>query len=99
MQHVKDKVGEQLKPHHVEPWSDVRDQLNRILRGWSNDFGHGTRLAAYTAIDRPVHDRVRDVLARRHKAPGRGTRQFSRAVVHEARRRAPHPTPPPWALT
>ena len=61
VQRVKDNVGEQLKPPHVEPWPDVRDQLNRILRGWSNDFGHGTRLAAYTAIDRPVHDRVRDV--------------------------------------
>jgi RNA-directed DNA polymerase len=82
VQRVKDKVGELLKPRHVEPWPEVRDQLNRILRGWSNYFSHGTRLAAYTVIDRHVHDRVRHFLARRHKVPGRGTRQFSRAVVH-----------------
>ena len=58
MQRVKDKVGELLKPRRVEPWPDVRDQLNRILRGWSGYSGHGTRLAAYRAIDRHVHDRA-----------------------------------------
>ena len=78
---MKDKVGELLQPRHVGPWPEVRDQLNRILRGWSGYFGHGTRLAAYTAIDRHVHDRVRHFLARRHKVPGRGTRQYSRAEV------------------
>ena len=82
VQRVKDKIGDLLKPHHVEPWPEVRDQLNRVLRGWSNYFSHGARLAAYTGIDRHVHDCVRRFLARRHKAPGRGTRQFSRAVVH-----------------
>ena len=82
VQRVKDKVGELLKPRHVGPWPEVRDQLNRILRGWSNYFSHGTRLAAYTVVDRHVHDRVRHFLARRHKVPGRGTRQFSRAIVH-----------------
>ena len=81
VQRVKDKVGELLQPRHVGPWPEVRDQLNRILRGWSGYFSHGTRLAAYTAIDRHVHDRVRHFLARRHKAPGRGTQQYSRAVV------------------
>ncbi len=81
VQRVKDKVGELLQPRHVGPWPEVRDQLNRLLRGWSGYFNHGTRLAAYTAIDRHVHDRVRHFLARRHKVPGRGTRQYSRAVV------------------
>ena len=82
VQRVNDKVGDRLKPRHVGPWPEVRDQLNCILRGWSNDFNHGTRLAADTAIDRHVHDRVRHFLARRHKVPGRGTREFSRAIVH-----------------
>ena len=82
VQRVKHKVGDLLKPHHVEPWPEVRDQLNCILQGWSNYFSHGTRLAAYTAIDRHVHDRVRHFLVRRHKVPGRGTREFSRAAVH-----------------
>ena len=81
VQRVKDKVGELLQPRHVGTWPEVRDQLNRILRGWSGYFSHGTRLAAYTAIDRHVHDRVRHFLARRHKVPGRGTQRFSRAQV------------------
>jgi RNA-directed DNA polymerase len=82
VQRVKDKVGDLLKPRHAGPWPEVRDQLNRILRGWSNYFSHGTRLAAYTAIDRHVRDRVRHFLVRRHKVPGRGTRQFSGSVVY-----------------
>jgi RNA-directed DNA polymerase len=82
VQRVKDKVGELLQPRHVGPWPEVCDQLNRILRGWSGYFSHGTRLAAYTAIDRHVQDRVRHFLARRHKVPGRGTRQFSGSTVY-----------------
>ena len=82
VQRVKDKVGELLQPRHVGPWPEVRDQLNSILRGWSAYFSHGTRLAAYTAIDRHVQDRVRHFLARRHKVPGRGTRVFSGAKVY-----------------
>jgi RNA-directed DNA polymerase len=81
VQRVKDKVGDLLQPHHVEPWPEMRDRLNRLLRGWSGYFHHGARLAAYTAIDRHVHDRVRHFLARRHKLPGRGTRHYSRAEV------------------
>ena len=81
VQGVKDKVGDLLQPRHVGPWPEVRDQLNRILRGWSGYFSHGSRLAAYTAIDRHVHNRVRHFLVRRHKVPGQGTRQFSRSVV------------------
>ena len=52
-----------------------------MLRGWSGYFGHGTRLAAYRAIDNHVHDRVRHFLRRRHKVPGRGTRRFPRDAV------------------
>ena len=81
VQRVKNKVGELLQPRQVGPWAEVRDQLNRVLRGWSGYFSHGTRLAAYTAIDRHVHDRVRHFLARRHQVPGRGTRQFPPVVV------------------
>jgi RNA-directed DNA polymerase len=81
VQRVKDKVGELLQPHHVEPWPEMRDRLNRLVRGWSGYFHHGTRQAAYTAIDRHVHDRVRHFLTRRHKVPGRGTRHYSRAEV------------------
>jgi RNA-directed DNA polymerase len=39
-------VGDLLVRQNVEPWTEVRDRLNRILRGWSNYFGYGTRLMA-----------------------------------------------------
>jgi RNA-directed DNA polymerase len=81
VQRVKDKVGELLMPRNSGSWPEVRDQLNRLLRGWSGYFGHGTRQAAHRAIDAHVHTRVRHFLVRRHKLPGRGTRQFPRAVV------------------
>ena len=60
----------------MEPWPDVRDRLNRLLRGWSSYFGYGTRLMAYRAVDNLVYDRVRHFLRRRCKVPGRGARVF-----------------------
>ena len=81
VQRIKDKIGELLKPRHVGPWPEVRDQLNRLLRGWSGYFNQGTRQVAYRAVDNHVHNRVRAFLARRHKVPGRGTRRFSRQKV------------------
>jgi hypothetical protein len=58
-----------------------RDQLNRILRGWSNYFGYGTRLMAYRAVDNYVYERVQHFLRQRHKVSSRGTTSFSDAVV------------------
>jgi RNA-directed DNA polymerase len=66
---------------NVELWSEVRDQLNRILRGWSNYFGYGTRLMAYRAVDHYVYERVRYFLRHRHKVLSRGTARFSIPVV------------------
>ncbi len=66
---------------NVTPWPEVRDQLNRILRGWSNYFGFGTRLMAYRAVDHYVYDRVRNFLRHRHKVSSLGTARFSDAVV------------------
>lgn len=81
VQRMKDKVGALLQPRELGPWPAVRDRLNDGLRGWKGYFRHGSLLAAYTAIDRHVLDRVRAFLTRRHKVPGRGTRQFSSRVV------------------
>src|SRR5216684_2252808 len=47
---LRQKVGDLLERYNMAPWSDVRDRLNRILRGWSNYFGYGTRLMAYRAV-------------------------------------------------
>jgi RNA-directed DNA polymerase len=74
---LKGKVNELLVPGNKEPWPDVRNRLNRLLRGWSSYFSYGTRLMAYRAIDNHVNDRVRHFLRRRCKVPGRGTRSFA----------------------
>jgi len=74
---VKERIGEVLQPGNQQPWPAVASQLNRILRGWANDFSYGTRLMGYRAVDRYVERSVRDFLKRRHKVRHRrGTRQF-----------------------
>jgi RNA-directed DNA polymerase len=55
---LRQKVADLLVRQNVAPWTDVRDRLNRVLRGWSNYFGYGTRLMAYRAVDHYVHERV-----------------------------------------
>ena len=81
VQRLKDKVGETLVPGNMGAWPEVRDQLNRLLRGWTGYFSYGTRLQAYRAIDYHVYDRVRHFLVRRHKVPGRGTRVFTGLIA------------------
>jgi len=102
VQRLKMKVGDLLVPGHKGSWLEVRDHLNRLLRGWSGYFGYGTRLAAYRAIDHHVHDRVRNFLVKRHKVQGRGTRRFSNTVVFGdlgvLHLRRVHLGPPPRAL-
>jgi len=85
MHRFKTKVGNLLVPGNNEPWSEVRDTLNRSLLGWSNYFSHGTRRSAFHSIDRYVYERVRNFLARRHKVAGRGTRRFSLDIVYGER--------------
>jgi RNA-directed DNA polymerase len=81
---LRQKVGDLLVRGNVAPWPDVRDHLNRILRGWSNYFGYGTRLMAYRAVDHYVYERVRNFLRTRHKVASRGATRFSDAVVFGA---------------
>jgi len=78
---LRQKVGDLLVPQTVAPWTEVRDRLNRMLRGWSNYFGYGTRLMAYRAVDWYVYNGVRSFLRRRHKVPSRGRTRYSDAVV------------------
>lgn len=82
VQRLKDKVSAVLTPGNTDPWPEVRDTLNRSLRGWSNYFCHGTRSAASRGIDNFVLERVRTFLARRHKVQGRGLRRFTIDVIH-----------------
>ena len=78
---LRQKVNEVLVPGNKGAWPDVRDRLNRILRGWSNYFRHGTRLPAYRAVDNHVAERVRYFLRQRHHVPTRGTRTLASAVI------------------
>ena len=62
---LRQNVGDLLVRQNVDPWTEVRDRLNGILRGWSNYFGYGTRLMAYRAVDQYVYERVRSFLVGR----------------------------------
>jgi len=73
---VKQKVGDHLVPSNTGTWSEVRDRLNQILRGWSTYFSYGTRTTAYRAVDNHVYQSVRHFLRRRHKVQTRGTNRF-----------------------
>lgn len=78
---VKGRIRQILRPGNQAPWDEVREELNRVLRGWANYFSYGTRLMAYRAVDHYVWDSVRHFLRRRHKVPSRGTRRFSEDVI------------------
>jgi RNA-directed DNA polymerase len=78
---LKQNVGELLVASNVGTWQEVRDRLNRKLRGWSGYFSYGTRTTAYRAVDRYVYDCVRHFLRRRHKVSSRGTTRFSAQAV------------------
>ena len=82
VQRLKTTVGNLLVPGNNAPWQEVRDTLNRSLRGWSNYFCYGTRRSAFRSVDRYTYARVRDFLARRQKVAGRGTRRFSYDTVY-----------------
>jgi len=78
---AKTKVDDVLVPGNMQPWPEVRTQLNSLLRGWSAYFSYGTRSRAYRAIDHYVCERVRHFLGRRHKVPGRGTQCFPSDLI------------------
>ena len=80
---IKTKVSELLMPGNKGAWPEVQTRLNRLLIGWSAYFSHGALASAYQAVDDHVYDRVRSFLCKRHKAPGRGTKRFSREHVYE----------------
>ena len=82
VQRFKTTVGDLLVPSNIDPWPEVRDKLNRSLRGWSNYFGYGSRGKAFRGVDQYVIERVRRFLARRHKVQGHGNRQFTFDIIH-----------------
>ena len=78
---LRSKVGDLLKRSNVQPWPEVRDQLNQILRGWRAYFCCGMCTKAVRVIDNYVPERVRRFLVQRHKIKGSGTRRFPDAEI------------------
>jgi RNA-directed DNA polymerase len=91
-----------MVPGDMGTWPEVRDRLNRLLRGWTTYFSHGTRMPAYRAVDNHVYDQVRHFLVRRHKVPTRGTKRFNSEAVFGRlgvlHLRRVHLGPPPCAV-
>jgi RNA-directed DNA polymerase len=73
---IKTKVGDLLVPGNMDPWEQVCERLNQILKGWRAYFGCGATSKAYRAVDEHVYDKVRHFLRRRHKVSSQGTRPF-----------------------
>jgi len=82
---IKTKLSDLLMPGNKSAWPEVCARLNRLLGGWAAYFSHGSLAPAYQAVDRHVYDRVCDFLRKRHKTPGRGTKQFPREHVYGER--------------
>jgi RNA-directed DNA polymerase len=78
---LKTRLRPILSPWNKDPWPDIAARVNRVLRGWANYFGHGTRLMAYRAIDNYVCHRVQGFLRRRHKVQSRGTTRWPDTVI------------------
>src|SRR5487761_2300412 len=81
VQRLKDKVSAMLVPGNMGEWTEVRDRLNRLLRGWSGYFSPGSHYTVDRAVEAHLYDRVRNFLARRHKLSTRGSRRFSMEAV------------------
>jgi RNA-directed DNA polymerase len=78
---LRAKVNAVLIPGNKGTWAEVRDRLNRILRGWSNYYNYGTRRQAYRAADNHTAERVRHFLRQRRHVPTRGTRLLANEVI------------------
>jgi len=81
VQRLKDRVSDILTPGNMGRWDDVRDALNRLLRGWCGYFSPGTHYVTDRAIESHLYDHVRSFLVRRHKMPARSIGPFSKDAV------------------
>src|SRR5262249_34160701 len=67
-------------------WMDVADivaRLNRMLLGWSNDFGLGPVSATYRAVDCHARHRLRQWLRGKHKRSRRGESRLPDPYRHD----------------
>ena len=82
VQKLKEKISDILRPGNMDPWPDVRDQINRLLRGWCGYFSPGSHYATDKVIEAHLYEHVRSFLVRRHKVPTRGTNRFSKDAMY-----------------
>ena len=73
-----------LVPGNKGTWEEVRDTVNRLMRGWCSYFSPGSHYTTDRQIEAHLYDRVRNFLARRHKLPTRGSRQIRMDAVYGA---------------
>jgi RNA-directed DNA polymerase len=81
VQRLKDRVGTILVPGNMGAWGEVRDTLNRLMRGWCGYFSPGSHYTTDRVIEAHLYDRVRNFLARRHKMPSRSIGPFRMEAV------------------
>jgi len=82
---LKEKVNTRLYRGNPTPWPELRDRLNRLLKGWAEYFSFGQTAKAYQAIWWHVARRARRFLCKRHKLRARGTSRFGwREIYGEA---------------
>ena len=83
VQRLKSKIRAILQPRNLGCWADVKDRLNRVLRGWQSYFHYGTVAPIYWGLERYTYDRVRHFLRRRQQQSSRGTARFPDRIVFE----------------
>jgi RNA-directed DNA polymerase len=81
MEKVREEVSKKLISGRSGTWEEIRNELNRMLRGWAKYFWFGTPGWAFHSLDTHVTERVRNFLRRRHKEPRR-TAHFTYTEVH-----------------
>ena len=77
VQRIRAKISALLVPFNKGSWPEVRDQLNRLLSGWSAYFSYGTRVPAYLAVDAHVYDLLPHFLCSLHNVSRLLTSPFS----------------------
>lgn len=82
---LKEKVNALLYRGNPTPWPDLRNRLNRLLRGWAQYFSLGFTGQADEAVGWHVQERVRRFLCKRHKLRFSETRRFGYQEVHGTR--------------
>jgi RNA-directed DNA polymerase len=84
MEQVRRKVSAILWRGRTERWPQIRDELNRYLRGWVGYFAYGSPERSFRLVDIHVNARARNFLRRRHKLPT-NTGRFGWVELHRER--------------